>query len=213
VLLQKRANLLNHLDGPLAQCGVDLNLMSTALVMGVDGAPWDIDLQHLLQAQCLGAKLEIRVVSPAPADLVLYGVRPIRSKLDKVGFAAYPEAMAPERHIPLEPNVALHRVDARVHPFVGKRATHRVEVFVIGPIEMYQRTLPRAVTVVLDGRDQDLKLLVCLHYSLRWVHTSHQESRQGYSIWQLLVIDDHVVVREATWRADVVVQACTDPIK
>lgn len=74
-------------------------------------------------------------------------------QLNRIGAAAQPECLRPQRDGANDPDTSLLTGGKRVGPAVPSLTTDRVGVVAPYPVDMDQRTLPWAVAEVLDGRD------------------------------------------------------------
>ncbi len=116
----------------------------------VDNAMWNLHAQHLFQTQRLRAKLNIGVCAMASSQLILDRNWHARVPLYRIGLAAQPVALRPERNSAISCRATIRcfitAIDTRMHQL----ALDRVHILVEGLLNMDQGTLARAVAVVLQ---------------------------------------------------------------
>lgn len=122
----------------------------------INGSVRHGDGQHFLEAHCLSAELQVRmtVVTGRPV-FVFHRVRYIFPILHQVRFAHNAQGNRPEWNAVLG-SYAVHHGSARpVNPLVDCVALQGEDVLIVGLFPMDERTLPGAVAVVLQGRQQE----------------------------------------------------------
>lgn len=111
----------------------------------------DLDSEHLLQTDRLGAELDfVAVVYLGLAPLVLHrkrkpGTIRLPMELHNVSLSYQPEPKRPERHSSLDPDVAPGFAALVVNPFMHDPTLGGEKVFGPNPFNMNQSTSTRAV--------------------------------------------------------------------
>lgn len=156
---------------------VELHFHAAPSRRPIDGSSRDMPSQHLFEAECLRAQLDGRVLPVRPSGLVLDGVRPFRAQLDDVRLADEPVVLRPKRDAPEHVDPAVSTLDVRLHPLVGELTLDRVEVLVVGLLDVNQRALAWTVAVVLKGRDRHLEDRRRVREHVRSAETSEDDAR------------------------------------
>ena len=108
--------------------------------------------QHLLQAQGLTAKLEVRGAVPAGRPvLVLHRVGGVPVVLDQVGFSHESQGHGPEGNAVLPPHAGDCVPSRLVHPVMDGIPLQREDILVVGLLPVNQGALPGAVGVMLKA--------------------------------------------------------------
>ena len=114
---------------------------------------WYLDIEHLLKAEGLGAKLEVRGRSVPYASLVFDGTNRAVFHFDGVGAPGQSQGLRPEGDRPEDlPSPFLTMLSA-IHPSVRTAAPDGVGVVTPDAVAMDEGALPRTVHEVLDRGD------------------------------------------------------------
>jgi hypothetical protein len=154
---QQGADLSESRPGRAAQLLVDVDSDPTARFPEpqctfADGRP-----RHLLKAQSLRTELQIGSITVSVAHLVLDGDEAtVWFDFDHVGAPGESQRLRPQWHGPqYQPATFGSRPARIVNSTMSDRSPHGVDVLRPRVVNIDERTLARAVHVVLDGRDRD----------------------------------------------------------
>src|SRR5438552_245403 len=90
--------------------------------MVVDGAGGDRGAKHFLEAQGLGAELEVGVPAVTPPELVFDWVRAFRAELYDIRPAAEEQAFGPQRNVASHTDATGHGHLAALYALMGHLA-------------------------------------------------------------------------------------------
>src|SRR5262245_24560707 len=87
--------------------------------------------------------------------LVFDGIWSDPMKLNNISFANQTQPFRPKRKRALDPDAFLKCTNRLIDPLMHRPASQRVKVLIKRLLDMNQSTLPRAVTVMLQGGDHN----------------------------------------------------------
>jgi hypothetical protein len=149
-------HVVDDLEGPPAKVPVEHDALSSTVPLVPHVAHVNSVTGHFLETHGLSAELDIRSVAMARADLELHRNRcPTRGNLDHVCTPGETQAGAPQRNGTQHETTAFRPARATVGTTVAALATDRVLAVDPDIVDKDQRALPRAVAVVLEGRQWD----------------------------------------------------------
>lgn len=139
-----------------AQSLIELNLPPPSRAMMKDCAARDDFSGHFFEAHCLGAELKV-VMFPLSAGtvFVFHRIRYLPVKFDDIGLADQTQTAIPKGQRPLDPDPFLNFRSDFIHPIMNRPPPHRVKILIERLLDMNQRALPGAVTVMLQGGDHN----------------------------------------------------------
>ena len=120
---------------------------------------------HLFKTDGLSRELEIVMnFSALPAMLVFHGIRhTIGVKFDDIAFTDKTETVGPYGQRALDSRAGPLLVAGLVNALVRRVPAHGMDVVLKLLLNVNERTLPRAITIVLQGRDHDRLIAFLCH--------------------------------------------------
>ena len=117
----------------------------------------DRNAQHLLQAECLGAKLNVimEALSARPVLVFHRNDAPIGVELHNIPFALQPQPIRPEWQGTFDAYTIFHCGMRLIYPLVGMPTTQSKNIFIEDALHMDESALARAVRKMFQCRDKN----------------------------------------------------------
>lgn len=146
---------VNNVSHVAAQLGREVNLNSAPRSTVPHVSMRYLDIEHLFEAQCLRAQLEVCGVSVPRARLVFHGPDRWAVDLDRVGPSGQSQRLRPKGNRAQHLAPAFTAMTATIHPAMRSRPSDRMGVVAPDAVAVNERALPRTVHEVFDGGDRD----------------------------------------------------------